>query len=246
MIDDLRQVTFFQDLPEHAIQELLPKLKHRHFKKNHTIIYEEDTNRDIFIIRSGFVKVYRIEEDKEFIFNFFFPGETVGEVEAIDPASARIASIEAMDNVQAWMLSGEDFMHLTERYPSILRRAYCQLVDNIRVLNRKICYLSFMDVRRKCANLLLDLSTNLGTEDSGYIQIQYKFPHHVLANMIGVTRESLSKTLKEFQDEGIISVNQKTITIMNLKKMSDISESSYIEQKQRFWRRKDTTHHFNG
>ncbi|MBJ8193898.1 winged helix-turn-helix domain-containing protein, partial [Bacillus cereus] len=76
-------------------------------------------------------------------------------------------------------------------------------------------YISFLDTRLKAANLIYDLYCNLGMEtdtESAYI-IDYKLTHHVIANMIGVTRESISKVLKDFQDEGIISIERKTITI---------------------------------
>ncbi|UHA75975.1 Crp/Fnr family transcriptional regulator [Paenibacillus sp. 481] len=240
MITDLRQVNFLQDLPDHVLHEWELKLKQRQFKKNHTLIYEDDQDTDIYIVRSGSVKVFRLQEGKEIIYNFFFPGEMIGELEAIYPNQARIASIEAMEAVHAWVMSRSDFIELAEKHPSVLKRAYCQLVDHIRVLNRKVCYLSFMDVRRKTANLLLDLYYNLGREEDDRIKITYKFTHHVMANMIGVTRESLSKTLKEFQDEQLITLEQKHIYILDFERLTAMCESDVPHPKQRRWRSEDS------
>ncbi|WP_028544063.1 Crp/Fnr family transcriptional regulator [Paenibacillus taiwanensis] len=240
MINDLRQVFYFQDLPDEALHAILPKLKHRIFNKNHTLIYEDDTSRDVFILRSGSVKVFSIQEDKEIIFNFFFPGEAVGELEAIYTDYSRIASVEAMETVHAWLLSRDEFLAIAEQYPSVLRKAYCQLVDHIRVLNRKVVYLSYMDVRRKVANMLLDLAYNLGIEEKGRIRINFKLTHHVFANMIGVTRESLSKIIKEFQDDGLIEMKQKTITIVDIQRLIDLYDSDVAHPKQRRWRGDDT------
>jgi len=239
MIKDLRQVYYFQDLPDEALQNLAQKLKPRQFNKNHTLIYEEDTNRDVYIIRSGSVKVFSEQDDKEIIFNFFFPGETVGEFEALYPGHSRIASVQAMEKVHAWVLAKEDFISLTEQYPSVMRRAYTQIVDHLRVLNRKVVYLSCMDVRRKTANLLMDLFFNMGTKEDGQIYIRYKLTHHVLANMIGVTRESLSKVMKEFQDEGLIVIKQKTIYILDLDRLQAMCEINIDHPQQRKWRNEE-------
>lgn len=236
MITDLRQIRYFQELPDRALQDLKTRLKPRQFNKNHTLIYEEDASHDVFLLRSGSVKVFSLQEDKEIIYNFFFPGEVVGEFEALYPGQIRIASVEAMETVHAWMLTKEDFIEITERYPSVLRRAYVELVDHLRVLNRKVVYLSCMDVRRKAANLLADLYFNMGIEERGQISIRYKMTHHLLANMIGVTRESLSKVMKDFQDEGLIMIKQKTIYILDLKQLFDICDASVVQSRQRRWR----------
>lgn len=236
MITDLREIRYFQELPDRAIQDLKTRLKPRQFNKNHTLIYEEDTSQDVFLLRSGSVKVFSLQDDKEIIYNFFFPGEVIGEFEALYPGQIRIASVEAMETVHAWMLTKEDFIEFTERYPSVLRRAYIELVDHLRVLNRKVVYLSCMDVRHKAANLLADLYFNMGIEDRDQIYIRYKMTHHLLANMIGVTRESLSKVLKDFQDEGLILIKQKTIYILNLKQLFDICDASVVQSRQRRWR----------
>ncbi|MGZ9586090.1 Crp/Fnr family transcriptional regulator [Paenibacillus marinisediminis] len=243
MITDLRQVYLFQELPDQALQELAPKLKPRQFNKNHTLIYEEDTNRDVYIIRSGSVKVFSLQDEKEIIFNFFFPGETVGEFEALYPSHSRIASVEAMETVHSWMLTKDEFLSVSERYPSVLRRAYSQLVDHLRVLNRKVVYLSSMDVRRKAANLLVDLYFNMGVEEEGQLYIRYRLTHHILANMIGVTRESLSKVMKEFQDEGLIHMKQKTIYIVDLDRLMKLCEASIIQSHQRKWRGEEVDQH---
>lgn len=236
MITDLRQVYYFQELPDHALQELIPKLKTRVFNKHHTLIYEDDSNLDVFFIRSGSVKVFSLQDGKEIIFNLFFPGETVGELEAIYEGQASIASVEAMETVHAWVMPKVDFLRLAEQYPSILKRAFRQLVDSIRVLNRKVIYLSCMDVRRKTANLLVDLYYNMGVEGVEQSFINYKLTHHILANMIGVTRESLSKVMKEFQDEGIVLMKQKTIFMLQLDRLLSMCDTNLVQPRQRKWR----------
>ncbi|WP_018756942.1 Crp/Fnr family transcriptional regulator [Paenibacillus terrigena] len=238
MITDLRQITIFQDLPDEGVERIMPMLKKRQFRKNQVIIYEQDQNGDVFIIRSGSIKVYSLLEDKEIIYGVAFPGHVVGEIEAIYYDDYRIASIAAMETVHTWFITKQDFLKIVDEYPSVLRRAYWLLVESVRILNRKAQYISFLDTRLKAANLIYDLYCNLGMEtdtESAYI-IDYKLTHHVIANMIGVTRESISKVLKDFQDEGIISIERKTITITDLAKLRSICDSvGHVPPKHRIW-----------
>lgn len=238
MITDIKKISIFQDLPDEAVEQIMPMLKKRQFRKNQVIIYEGDRNSDVFFIRSGSIKVYSLLEDKEIIYGVAFPGHVVGEIEAIHYDDYRIASIAAMETVHTWYLKKKDFLAILDAYPSVMRRTYWLLVESIRILNRKAQYISFLDTRLKTANLIYDMYCNLGRKleaESAYI-IDYKLTHHVIANMVGVTRESVSKVLKDFQDEGIIAIEHKTIKILDLTQLRTICDGvSNITPSQRTW-----------
>ncbi|GAV16034.1 Crp/Fnr family transcriptional regulator [Paenibacillus sp. NAIST15-1] len=226
MITDIRSISIFEELSDEAVERIMPMLSKRQFRKNQVIIYESDHNGDVFLIRSGSIKIYSLFEDKEIIYGVAFPGHVVGEIEAIHYDDYRIASIAAMETVHTWYLKKQDFQTILDEYPSVLRRCYWLLVESIRILNRKAQYISFLDTRLKTANLIYDLYCNLGRKaegESAYI-IGYKLTHHVIANMLGVTRESVSKVLKDFQEEGIISIEQKTIKIVDLPTLRSICD----------------------
>lgn len=236
MITDLRQVSLFQDIPEEGINRIMLSLKTRVYRKNQVIIYEQDQNTDVFIIRSGSIKIYSMLEDKEIIFMIGFAGTVIGEIEAIHHNDLRIASNAAMETTHTWYLKKQDFLQFVKEYPSILRRAYDLMVNNLKVLNRKVQYLSFLDIRLKAANLIYDLQCNIGKQVGSTYVVDYKLTHHVIANMIGSTRESVSKVLRDLQDEGIISIEHKTISILDLNQLKAIcGELRYDSSQQRMW-----------
>src|SRR5690606_30556953 len=204
MIDNLSDIHIFSGMPEEDLQYIFPFLKERQFKKNHILMFENDESDEIYLLRSGMVKIYRMYEGKEVVLSITMPGDIIGEVESLSNSYHRISSIEALENVSVWQISGQDFMHIVDKYPIVFRNAYKILVERTRMLNRMIRYLTFYDVRGKVANIIMDLYYNFGTIEESVYKINLKINQSLIANMIGITRESISKTLGDFQAEGLI------------------------------------------
>lgn len=234
MITTLREIPIFSGVPDDELNSIFPLLKERNFKKNHILMFENDESEDIYLIRSGILKVFRLHEEKEIVLSLALPGEILGEVEALSLANHRISSIEIMENVSAWQISRADFLLIVEKYPLILRNAYTILVERTRILNRLIRYLTFFDVRTKVANLLMDLYYNFGSQNSDY-KIDLKITQSFLANMLGITRESISKTLNEFQLEKMIDIRGKSIYILDMKKLETTCNQAEENHMLRKW-----------
>lgn len=229
MIQNLTAVNLFKEIPTDDCVKLMPLFKNRSFKKNHTLIFENEfSNDDIFIIRSGIAKVYRIQQDQELIFNFHLPGDVVGEVEAIcgGVPNVRMASVEAVEPVVAWVIAGSDFRQIMDTYPFLWKNAYRVLAERLRVMNRKIRSLAFDDLRTQTANLLLDLYDNCGVTQGNERIIQLKLTQGVMADLLGVTRESMSKIMSEFKRDRVIEMRQKFICIMDMAQLEHLCRDS--------------------
>ncbi|MDR6882463.1 Crp/Fnr family transcriptional regulator [Bacillus sp. 3255] len=235
MITNLSDITIFSDLPKDSLSHIEPLLKERQFKKNHVLMFENDLSEEVYLIRSGKLKVYRLSEDREIILKIAIPGEILGESEALSNHNYRISTVEALENVSAWQLEKQDFLHIVEQYPSVLRNAYAILIERTRILNRLIRYLSFYDVRTRTANLITDLYYNFGKQEDSICKIDLKINQSFLANMIGVTRESISKTLSDFQAEGILDIRNKYFYILNKDKLESICNDTEEFPELRKW-----------
>jgi CRP/FNR family cyclic AMP-dependent transcriptional regulator len=235
MITNIAEITIFSDIPEDEFPHILSLLKERNFKKNHILMFENDQSDDVYFIRSGMVKVYRLHEGKEIVLSIAMPGDILGEVEALSNDNHRISSIEALENVSAWQISKKDFLQIVDKYPSILRKAYIILVERTRMLNRLIRYLTFYDVRTKAANLLVDLYYNFGKPSVNIFKIDLKINQSLLASMLGVTRESISKTLGDFQHEGLIDIRDKYFYLLDKDKLESICSETEEDQTLRKW-----------
>ncbi|WP_135548835.1 Crp/Fnr family transcriptional regulator [Paenibacillus cymbidii] len=235
MIQNLTAVNLFKAIPEDDCVKVMPLFKSRSFKKNHTLIFEnERSNDDIYIIRSGIAKVYRIQQDQELIFNFHLPGDVVGEVEAIcgGATNYRLASVEAVEPIVAWVIAGSDFRHIMDAYPIVWKNAYLVLAERLKVMNRKIRSLAFDDLRTQTANLLLDLYDNCGVNQGNERLINLKVTQGLLADLLGVTRESVSKIMNEFKRDRVIEMRQKFIYILDMAQLDHLCVNSDPESRR--------------
>ncbi|MCY9539345.1 Crp/Fnr family transcriptional regulator [Paenibacillus alvei] len=233
---DITQIPLFSEIPAGDLaSRVAPMLKERHYKKNHVFMFENDQSDEIFILRTGKVKIYRIQDGKEVVLSIQLPGEIFGEAEAISGDNHRICTIEALESLIAWQISKQDFLQIIEEYPSVLHKAYGIMFQRVRVLNRMIRYMTFCDVRAKVANQIMDLYYNFGQEHGTAYKVDMKINHALLGNMVGITRESISKTLSDFQSEGLIDIRQKYIYILNLKKLEQMCERTEEVPALRKW-----------
>jgi len=235
MIDNISDISIFSDIPKDELQKITPLLKERRFKKNHVLMFENDQSDEVYLIRSGMIKVYRMYEGKEVVLSITSAGDIIGEVEALSSDNHRISSIEAIEDVNVWLLSKRDFLQLVDHYPSILRNAYKILVERTRMLNRMIRYLTFHDVRGKVVNLIMDLYYNFGIVSDNAYKIDFKINQSLFANMLGVTRESISKTLGDFQAEGLIDIRDKYLYLLDKEMIESICNETEELPAMRKW-----------
>ncbi len=108
------------------------------------------------------------------------------------------------------VLRREDFQSKLRTSPEVAIALLRELSRRLRRADEKIGSLVLLDVNGRVADLLLRLS-----EEEGGDNITKKITHHVIAQMIGSSRETVSRTMRDFVERGLIQVTRKDIAIMN-------------------------------
>jgi len=81
----------------------------------------------------------------------------------------------------------------------------------------------------------MDLYHNFGGKNDGVCKIDFKITQSLLADMLGITRESISKMLNEFKRDGIISIQQKCIYITDLEQLERNCNEPEEQSAHRIW-----------
>jgi CRP-like cAMP-binding protein len=204
----LRKVPLFSDLAEPELVRFAEIAREREYPRNSVILFEDDPGDALYIVSTGQVKVVLIGEDgREVILSVLGDGDFFGEMSLIDD-EPRSAHVIAMKDSRLLVLRREDFQAELEREPRIALKLLRVLVQRLRRADEKIGGLVLLDVNGRVAQLLLDLS-----EESGGPTITRKLTHHTIAQMIGSSRETVSRAMRELIDRGCISVSRREITI---------------------------------
>ena len=126
----------------------------------------------------------------------------------------------AMEDATLLVLRREDFRKRVEQSPSVAWALLTELSRRLRVADGKIGGLVLLDVPGRIARLLLDF----GEAAPGKV-IDKPLTHQTIANMIGASRETVSRTMREFQDLGWVKVERRRIALADsdaLKKRAQV------------------------
>jgi CRP/FNR family cyclic AMP-dependent transcriptional regulator len=206
----LSSVPLFSQLREGDIEQLSRAAHERSYPKGSVILFENDPGEALYVVLTGQVKVVLIAEDgREVILSIRSEGDFFGEMSLIDD-EPRSAHVIAMEDSKLLVLRREDFNRSLQEMPQIaagLLRAMCK---RLRQADTKIGSLVLLDVPGRVARLLLEMA-----DDNDGECISQRLTHHMIAQMIGSSRETVSRTMRDLVSQDLIEVSRKTITIKN-------------------------------
>ena len=206
--DVLRKVPLFSDLSEADLASFGEVTREREYPKNSVILFEDDPGDSLYIVSTGQVKVVLIGEDgREVILSVLGDGDFFGEMALIDD-EPRSAHVIAMKDSQLLVLRRDDFQAQVAMHPQIALKLLRVLVQRLRRADEKIGGLVLLDVNGRVARLLLDLA-----DESGGPKITRRLTHHTIAQMIGSSRETVSRAMRELVDRGLIETTRREIAI---------------------------------
>ena len=209
-LDVLRKVPLFATMREGDILAFAELVRERSFPKGSVIVFEDDPGDALYLVARGQVKVVLIGEDgREVILSVLGEGNFFGEMSLIDE-KPRSATVIAMVDSVVLVLRREDFQSRLRTSPEIAIALLRELSRRLRRADEKIGSLVLLDVNGRLADLLLRLA-----EEEGGDRITKKLTHNVLAQMIGSSRETVSRTMRDFVERNLVDVTRKEITILN-------------------------------
>lgn len=218
----LKDIPLFKGLSDEVLEALERVSVVKTFPKNTILFSEGDQSDSFYIIRSGKVNVgINDEEGREVILSILGPGEYFGEIALMD-GEPRSAYVMTKEPSQLIIISKSDFHELLSNHPDIMTNLFRGLLKRFREANKKIESLALMDVYGRVARLLTHLAATSGKKADGgpadlssdeRVTINERLTHQEIANMVGASREMVSRVLKELSNEGYISTEKKYITI---------------------------------
>jgi CRP-like cAMP-binding protein len=207
-VDFLATVPLFSGLDRSELEKFAEVTREKSYPKGSVILFEDDPGDSLFVVREGRVKVVLIGEDgREVILGVLGVGEYFGELSLIDDRP-RSAHVIAMEDSNLMVLRREDFRKRVESSPSVAWGLLTELSRRLRRADDKIGGLVLLDVPGRIARLLLDLASESGTN-----AIEKTLTHQTIAQMIGASRETVSRAMKDFQDAGWITVERRRIAL---------------------------------
>ena len=184
------------------------------YHKDDFLFHAGDDANGFYFIKSGEVRVFRMDDQgKEIEVVRLNPGDFFGEavvfVSKLFPVFA-----QAVKNTEVLFFPKKRIFRRIDSDPSIARLFMSLLAKKCIILNKRIETLELRTVRQRLAQYIL--SEIQGQQSDVFVLNKKKVE---LARFIGTISETLSRNLKQMQDDNLIEVRGRTIRVIDISKL---------------------------
>ena len=196
----VRHLMLFSELPDSAFDQLLQPIDHFLYASGSSI-YEAGIRKNfVYSIRRGLVKLVHIAEDGTYrIVRLLGPGAVIG-LEMLDGADGYHHAAIAVNQVDLCKIPIPTIRQLESKYPTLYQQESEQLQEQLDLADQWIVALSAGTAKQRVAQLLLVLDKFFADKNNEFIMLSGED----MAAMIGISVETVSRTIAEFKRQKIL------------------------------------------
>lgn len=196
------------------LKKVIAERKTRHFKKNQVIYYDGDKGNGLYLIINGKVKTIKLAQDGRELMTGMYTNDDYLGIHALLSNEPFSDTATALEDTVLCLIPKEQLDELLNQYPEVAREFIKLLANDIREKEEQLLQLAYHSVRKRMADAIV----RLAKQQTGSNDI--KISREDLAAMAGMATETVSRTLSDFKDEGLIEKKGSIINILNLERLA--------------------------
>jgi CRP/FNR family transcriptional regulator, cyclic AMP receptor protein len=183
------------------------------------LFIEGQPAQGVYMLCQGKVKLFTCSRDgKIVILHIAVPGEVLG-LSSVVSDEIHEVSAEVIETSQINFVHRSDFLRLLGERNDLAMNTIRHLCLQYHDAYKQIRALGLSSsVGEKFAKLILDWCETAGSEN-GLITIQMPYTHEEIAEMIGTTRETITRLMREFKDRELISTSGSLLLVHKLNEL---------------------------
>ncbi|KON87278.1 Crp/Fnr family transcriptional regulator [Sporosarcina globispora] len=212
----LSQFSLFKELNNEELDKVVEISISREWKKGSHVFLQDDPLENVYFINKGRVKIYRSDiNGKEQIVAILTKGEMFPHVGFFRKGGYPAFS-EVLENAQLVVVPISQFEKVLIENPELCIKVFKVLGEKIVDLQERLEAQILNNTYEQIIKLLVRLAKMHGKKlENGSIILNGDFTNKDLANMIGTTRETVSRTLTKMKKEMLIKTDQDGHLIIN-------------------------------
>ena len=219
--DVLARVPLFAGLEPPELDELGAHLRSRRYGRAEYIFQAGDPGSGLYLIEAGRLKIALTSPDgKEIIIALLGADDFFGDLALLD-GEPRSADAVTLEPCRLWFLDREEFGRFLDGRPAVARKLLAVLSRRLRRNAQLIQDAAFLEVPDRLARVLLQLAEQEGRHEGSSIVIASRLTQSDLAGMVGATRESVNKWLRDFERQGLIHTERGAIRVLDLARLRE-------------------------
>ena len=218
----LRRCSLFAGIDEGALRLVAGHAHRRRFTAGEVIFRVGSPGQSMMAVLGGTVRITAPSADgKEIVLADLGSGEVFGEMALLDGRD-RSADAAALTNCDLLVVERRDMLTVLERHPVVAIKLLEVLCERLRRTDQQIGEIAFLGLPTRLAKALLRLG-------GGAPQAKMALSQRELGTMIGGTRESVNRCLREWQRRGFIQLEEGWIILRNSAALEEIGRGNSKE-----------------
>ncbi|MFO1185740.1 MAG: Crp/Fnr family transcriptional regulator [Bauldia sp.] len=208
----LEKCFLFQALDEPAREELAVHAARHSFRSGETVCNLGDPGDSMMVIVTGSVRVYLpAPKGKEIVLATLAAGEVLGEISVLD-GGERSAAVAALTNCDLLYLHRRDILPVLTKRPEACLKLLEVLCGRVRRSNETVSDMMFFDLPTRLAKALI---RQTGAPGGASYSAKVSASQSELARLIGGTRESVNRALRDWQRRRVLDLKDGWIIILD-------------------------------
>lgn len=189
-------------------------------ERNEHLFHGGQSLKNVTVVRAGSVKAYQLSQDgDEIVSGFYLPGEILG-LDAIS-GEKHPGFAMALENSRTCEIPFRDFVQMLNHSPKLNQVMLRLLSEEMAETRELLLVVGRLDARTRVALFLLSMSRRLARRKQDPDQFRLTMDRRDIANYLGLTIETVSRTLSAMQRDKVIEVRGKLVRILDRAALED-------------------------
>jgi CRP-like cAMP-binding protein len=194
-----------------------------------TSVYPQGTHRgSLFIVLEGVVSVSVVlPNGQRILCAFNQPGALFG-FPIVEGERPRWSAADAFTAATVALVPRRDVERVLAAVPaSVMLRFFNRVLERQARFAMRLVHCVALDLRGRLALTLVDLAATFGVREGGAVRVQLPITHENLAEMVGASRERVSRAMAALMSDGLIKYARQAVTVLDMAGLQEVATPAH-------------------
>jgi CRP-like cAMP-binding protein len=226
------KINLFDGVASEGRQAFLQRAERRDYRRGEHVFRANDVANRVFFLESGLIRIYHLSSRGSVtIFWFCVPGDLFG-AGGLAGAGEQSVSGQAVDRSVVFAMSRSAFEEVLQAHPRIALNVIKLLSARLRLACDAMADNVSQKVETRLARMLLRLAQNWGDVSASGVRFRVNISHQELANMIGASRQTVNKALRDYARSGWLAQEGRTLVLRDPAGLTELIARMEVAERE--------------
>ena len=204
-----RMISALSDAQKRQLEKMTQMLE---VKRGTTIYLPGDPSDQIYLLKSGVIKISTNTAERDVILALLHPGDIFGELAVVDDAP-RDHVAEAYEDCVICAMNRDTVMRMIRETPEVGFQITKLIGLRLRTFRSRVEELLCKSAHARVAHALLELAERHGVSDQDGVLVSLRLSQGDLGRLVGLSRETVNAILQEWREQNLLEMDRRSIRL---------------------------------